>query len=155
MPVHVEKTSSKPKIETQINFSETESQGSSSMSKLPAINEHPYVSPYPILWERKPSKQGARPESIFRFDNETPLSSSSSSSASVIMDSDSYFETSSSPKAEKSHEIPPPSDLILMVEGAFSESPRPIGGVLAAIGSLNSLPIKPTLRNAELFYFCK
>jgi hypothetical protein len=31
---------------------------------------------------------------------------------------------------------------------------KPFGGVLTAINSLNSVPVKPTLRNAELFHLC-
>jgi hypothetical protein len=38
---------------------------------------------------------------------------------------------------------------------ARSPSPRPFGGILTALTSLNSLPINPTPRNAELFNFCK
>jgi hypothetical protein len=155
MPEHVEKTLRKPKIETQIDFSETESRGASSKSKLSAINERPYVSPYPILSEKKPSKYGSRLESIFKFDNEAPLSSSSSSSTSGVLDGDGYLESSSSPKVEHSEGMTPASDSISVVEGAFTGSPKSVGGVLAAISSLNSLPIKPTARNAELFYFCK
>ena len=48
----------------------------------------------------------------------------------------------------------PSSALTLQRRSEFG-SPRAFGGVLTAINCLNSLPIKQTPRNAELFHYCR
>jgi hypothetical protein len=56
-------------------------------------------------------------------------------------------------KNQKSGSLGP----ILILDGrqSLKDSPRAFGGILDEVNSLNSLPIKPTLRNAELFRFCE
>jgi hypothetical protein len=48
-----------------------------------------------------------------------------------------------------------PSSALTLQRRSELGSPRTFGGVLTAINCLNSLPIKQTPRNAELFHYCK
>jgi hypothetical protein len=157
MPEHVEQSLRKPKIETEVNFSDVqESSGSSSKLKIPAINERNYVSPYPVLPETKCSSQVTRLKNVLNVESETSSASSSSTPSSFITDRDSYFEESPTLKEEPSNEISPGSESSMaMVGRGFAGSPKGFGGLLTAISSLNSFPIKQTIRNAELFQLCQ
>lgn len=156
MPGRAENSLRKPKLEAEINLSETHGTSrSNSKLKLPGINERPYVSPYPILSESQSSSQSSRLKSILKFETRTP-SSRSSSVAEFVPDRDGYFDATPPSKTEQSENISPGSDSsVAVVERGFGGSPRPFGGVLTAISSLNSPPIKSTERNAELFHLCR
>lgn len=47
------------------------------------------------------------------------------------------------------------SSVVLLKAPSHIGSPRPFGGALTAINTLNGVPIEPTIRNAELFHFCE
>jgi hypothetical protein len=157
MPEHVEHSLRKPKIEAEANFSDLrESRGSSSSLKPPDISERAYVSPYPILSEGRPSGRSPRLKSILKVESEPSSSSNSSTPSSFFMDRDCYFEILPPTKAGSSDDASPGSDSsTAVVRHDFTGSPKAFGGVLTAVSSLNSLPIKSTIRNAELFQLCK
>lgn len=157
MPEHADQRSRKQKIEAEVNFSDMrESRGSSSRLKIPAINERPYVSPYPVLSEGRPPKQTSPLKNTLKVESGSSSTSSSSTPSSFLTDRDGYFEVSTPSKIELRDYGSPDSDSrMAMVGRDFTGSPKGFGGVLTAVSSLNNLPIKPTIRNAELFQLCE
>ena len=151
MPKLVGHSSKRLQFETEVGLSAAQDRNGlpSSVGNFPAT-----TSPRPLLWESQPSTSSDRMEAILKNERENPSSSSSSSLLSG--EPDDYFETKFPRKTEQRKNVSPGSDLTAgKVEGDNGGSPRAFGGVLTAICSLNSLAIKPTPVNAELFYLCK
>lgn len=149
MPKLVGHSSKRLQFETEVDLSAAKHRNGhpSSAGNFPAT-----TSPRPLLWESQPSTSSDRLEAILKNDRDNPSSSSSSSLLSG--EPDDYFETKFPLKTEQRKNVSP--DLTAgNVEGGNGGSPRAFGGVLTAICSLNSLAIKPTPVNAELFYLCK
>jgi hypothetical protein len=154
MPKRVEQSLKKSKFEAEVNLMAIhDKKGSSSKIKLSAINKQPYISPYPPLFQTYMEEQRNGPNGMLKLGRVTPSASSSSHTSE---DPDSCFDTTLSLKTEKNESDSEHSDwFIAMAQRDNGGGPRAFGGVLTTISNRNSVAIKPTSKNAELFYLCK
>ena len=153
MPKRVEHSLKKSKFEAEINLSAIhDNKGSSSKKTLSAINEQAYVSPYPPLFQTYIAGQRNHPNAILKLEGITPSTSASSLASE---DPDSYSDAALSLERKNESDSEHSDWLEAMVQPDNGGSPRAFGGVLTTISNINSIAIKPTSKNAELFYLCK